>query len=191
MKANLNLHYADPFSFSSAKINPRVHTPEQISSLKKSIKKFGFLVPVLVDEKKELIAGHARVMAAQDLNMKEIPFIFITSLTEKEKKAFLLLENRLHEKSSWDWDLFTQEIESIKSDFDLMEIGFDSGDFSPEEKNLEFESENSDSESDSHDGEENPYDLKQFCLIVTLKSESQQKKVFQKLMAEGYEVRFA
>lgn len=188
MAKALKLEYADPVSFFSADINPRIHSPEQIFALKKSIKKFGFLVPVLVDPNKKLIAGHARVMAAQELKMREIPFLSVSSLTEKEKKAFLLLENRLHEKSSWDWNLFSQEIQNLKEDFDLAEIGFDSDDFFVQEpsSNLEKESEDSSSEF-----EESAYDLQQFCLIVTLKNEKQQKKLFQKLMAEGYEVRFA
>lgn len=195
MKKKLQLHYADPFSFEKADINPRIHTPEQISSLQKSIKKFGFLVPVLVDKKKKLIAGHARVLAAQELQLESIPYLEVSNLSEKEKKAFLLLENRLHEKSSWDWELFSQEMRILQDDFDLQEIGFDRDDFSTILKNENLETENfeEDSEEDqnSKEKEKNEYALDEYCLIVTLQSEAQQKKVFQRLLSEGLEVRFA
>lgn len=95
--------------------NSRTHSEEQVNQIAKSISEFGFTNPVLIDENGGLIAGHGRVMAAKKLGVSKIPSITITGLTEAQKKAYVITDNKLAELSKWDLDVLKVEIESIAS----------------------------------------------------------------------------
>lgn len=107
--------------------NARIHGDEQVAQVAASIQEFGFTNPVLIDAKNGIIAGHGRVLAARKLGMKEVPCIRLTSLTEAQKKAYIIADNKLALNSSWDHELLAAEITFLKeSDFDLSLTGFDS-----------------------------------------------------------------
>ena len=106
--------------------NTRTHTDEQVNQVASSIKEFGFTNPVLIDNQGGIIAGHCRVLAAGKLNLKEVPCIELSHLTEAQKKAYIIADNKLALNAGWNEDLLKIELESLKElDFDLDVLGFD------------------------------------------------------------------
>ena len=107
------------------KKNQKKHPKEQIEKLKKSISKYGFNTPVIIDKDNVIIAGHGRLIAAKELNLKEISCVRKTDLTEEQVKAYRIMDNKSAE-SDWDLDLLQEELISLKElDFDLELTGFD------------------------------------------------------------------
>ena len=105
--------------------NSRTHSDEQVLQIASSIKEFGFTNPVLIDEQGGIIAGHGRIMAAQKLKMDEVPTITLSDLSEAQKKAYIIADNKLALNSGWDDELLKIELEQLKElDFDLGLIGF-------------------------------------------------------------------
>jgi DNA modification methylase len=105
--------------------NSRTHSDEQVLQIASSIKEFGFTNPVLIDGQGGIIAGHGRIMAAQKLKMDEVPTITLSDLSEAQKKAYIIADNKLALNSGWDADMLKIELEQLKElDFDLGLIGF-------------------------------------------------------------------
>ncbi|WP_108811841.1 DNA methyltransferase [Sphingorhabdus sp. Alg231-15] len=107
--------------------NARKHSAKQIDQIAKSIKQFGFTNPVLVDEHNNVIAGHGRIAAAKKLDISDVPTACITGLSEADRKAYIIADNRLAELADWDDDLLKLELEGIldlEPDFDPDSIGF-------------------------------------------------------------------
>ena len=105
--------------------NSRTHSDEQVLQIASSIKEFGFTNPVLIDDQGGIIAGHGRIMAAQKLKMDEVPTITLSDLSEAQKKAYIIADNKLALNSGWDDELLKIELEQLKElDFDLSLIGF-------------------------------------------------------------------
>ena len=105
--------------------NSRTHSDEQVLQIASSIKEFGFTNPVLIDGQGGIIAGHGRIMAAQKLKMDEVPTITLSDLSEAQKKAYIIADNKLALNSGWDDELLKIELEQLKElDFDLGLIGF-------------------------------------------------------------------
>ena len=108
--------------------NSRTHSPEQIEQICNSIKEFGFTNPVLIDEKDNIIAGHGRLMASKMLKMSEVPCIVLKGLTEAQKKAYIIADNKMALNSGWDENLLKIELEALEElDFDLELTGFSVG----------------------------------------------------------------
>jgi len=106
--------------------NARTHSDEQILQLRASLREFGFVNPVLVDRDYNIIAGHGRVVAAKAEKLTEIPCVFVEHLTEAQKKAYVLADNRIALNAGWDEDMLVVEIEELKAlDFDIDLMGFD------------------------------------------------------------------
>lgn len=106
-------------------MNSRAHSPEQIAQIAASIKEFGFTNPVLTDGDNGIIAGHGRVMAAQKLELEELPCIELPYLTEAQRKAYVIADNKLAINSSWDYEKLEIEIRGLDDlGFDLELIGF-------------------------------------------------------------------
>jgi len=107
--------------------NARTHSPEQIKQIQASIREFGFVNPVLIDGKFNIIAGHGRILAAKAEGLKEVPCVLVEHLTEAQKKAYILADNKLALNAGWDMEMLKIEIEELKGlDFDIGLIGFDS-----------------------------------------------------------------
>lgn len=105
--------------------NAKVHSEDQVTRIASSIREFGFLNPVIIDKDFNIIAGHGRVMAAKKLEMKEVPCLFVEGLTDAQRKAYILADNKLGELAEWDTDLVTSELEMLlDQDFDIDLIGF-------------------------------------------------------------------
>lgn len=108
------------------KDNARKHSPKQIEQLAQSIRKFTFLAPVIIDDGNLLLCGHARVEAAQLAGMATVPAIRVGHLSEYQKRAFMIADNRLAELASWDEVLLKKELQFLSGyDFDFSAIGFD------------------------------------------------------------------
>jgi ParB-like chromosome segregation protein Spo0J len=106
--------------------NARTHSDEQVAQIAASIKEFGWTNPILTDGENGIIAGHGRLAAARKLGMDEIPAIQLDGLTEAQKKALILADNKLALNSTWDYELLKIEIENlIELDFDVDLLGFD------------------------------------------------------------------
>lgn len=106
--------------------NARTHSAEQINKIRSSLREFGFINPVIIDRNFGIIAGHGRVMAAKAENISEVPCVFVDGLTEAQKKAYILADNRLALDAGWDEELLKIELESLKEmDFDISFTGFD------------------------------------------------------------------
>lgn len=107
--------------------NARTHSPEQVQKLAGSIKEFGFLNPVVISEDGGILAGHGRVMAAQKLGIKQVPCVVENHLTETQKKAYILADNRLALDAGWDEEMLNLELKDIVDQgFDINITGFES-----------------------------------------------------------------
>lgn len=106
--------------------NARTHNAEQINKLRSSLREFGFINPVIIDRDFNVIAGHGRIMAAKEEGIKEVPCVFVDYLTEAQKKAYIIADNRMALDAGWDEELLRVEIEALQAeDFDLGLTGFD------------------------------------------------------------------
>jgi len=106
--------------------NARTHSDTQIASLAASIREFGFNNPILVDGQRGVIAGHGRILAARQLGMSELPVIELSHLTDTQKRAFILAENKLTERAGWDVELLSLEMAELDAaGVDLGLTGFD------------------------------------------------------------------
>ena len=105
--------------------NPRQHSPEQVRQIAASIKEFGWTVPILVDASGVVIAGHGRLLAAEQIGLSEVPAIRIEHLTENQIRAYRIADNRLTELGEWHLESLSDEIEALSlADFDVTLTGF-------------------------------------------------------------------
>jgi ParB-like chromosome segregation protein Spo0J len=105
--------------------NSRTHSEEQVTAIAASIKEFGFTNPVLIDEGNGIIAGHGRVLAAKKLGLTEVPVIVLSHLTEAQRKAYVIADNKLALNAGWDLELLSIEMRGLNdAGFDLNLIGF-------------------------------------------------------------------
>lgn len=105
--------------------NAKIHGSDQIEQLRRSLRQFGFVSPVLIDEDKNLIAGHGRVEAARAEGMTEVPYVTVSDLTEAQRRAYIIADNRLAEAGVWDAARLKFEMEELSSlSFDTSLTGF-------------------------------------------------------------------
>ena len=106
--------------------NARTHSPEQIKKLRASLREFGFINPVIIDKDFNVIAGHGRLLAAREEGITEVPCVFVDYLTEAQKKAYIIADNRMAMDAGWDEELLRVEIEALQAEaFDISLTGFD------------------------------------------------------------------
>lgn len=106
--------------------NAKIHGAAQLEKLKKSIERFGFITPCLIDKDFNLIAGHGRLMAAKELHFQKVPCIFVEGLSESQRKAYILADNKLGEIAEWNMELLDQEIRELtEAGFDITLTGFE------------------------------------------------------------------
>lgn len=105
--------------------NSRTHSPEQITALTRSMAQFGFTNPVLIDGANTIIAGHGRVMAAQALGLPLVPCIRLTHLSDAQRRAYVIADNKLAEQAGWDMATLAREVEDLSTEgFDIDLLGF-------------------------------------------------------------------
>ena len=109
--------------------NAKLHPTEQIERLKESIREFGFISPCLIDSENNIIAGHGRVEAAKSLGLKSVPCVYVEGLTDAQRRAYILADNRLTEMGGWDMDIVSQEVEWLRGEgFNIDVTGFTADD---------------------------------------------------------------
>lgn len=106
--------------------NARTHSDEQILQIASSIAEFGFANPILTDENGRILAGHGRYMAAKQLGLKTVPTVVLEGLSQAQKKAFVIADNKIAENAGWDRELLISEIADLEDvNFNLDLLGFD------------------------------------------------------------------
>ncbi|MFR6399910.1 ParB N-terminal domain-containing protein [Ruminococcus sp.] len=106
--------------------NARTHNKEQILKLRSSLREFGFVNPVIIDREYNVLAGHGRIEAAKEEGIAEVPCVFADHLTEAQKKAYILADNRMALDAGWDEELLSVEMQELQElGFDLSMTGFD------------------------------------------------------------------
>jgi hypothetical protein len=130
--------------------NARTHSPEQVAKIAQSIEEFGFTNPILVDGDAGIIAGHGRLMAAKRLGLETVPIIELTHLSEAQKRAYVLADNRLAEDAGWDEEMLAAELAALRE----MELDLELTGFSDEEIDdlLSAETEDFDTEEEVNAG---------------------------------------
>lgn len=101
--------------------NARVHTSAQIAKIAHSIRRYGFISPVIIDRDRNVIAGHGRIQAAKSIGMKEVPCVLIEDLSDQERREYIHVDNKLSELSSWDKGILDVELQELP---ELIEFGF-------------------------------------------------------------------
>ncbi len=165
--------------------NSRTHSDEQVAQIAASIRAFGFTNPVLIDEDGGIIAGHGRVMAARKLAMTEVPVLVLAGLSETQKRAYIIADNKIALNAGWDDGMLQIELEALSdADFDLDILGF-----SDDELGIFLGGTGGDQEEGR---EELPADgnyKEQHGVIVMCADVLEQEVVFNKLVTLGYSVK--
>ena len=106
--------------------NAKLHSEDQVERIANSIKEFGFISPCLIDKDYNIIAGHGRVLRAQKIGLGSVPCVFIEGLTEAQRKAYIIADNRLTELGEWDFETLNEELDYLlENDFDINITGFE------------------------------------------------------------------
>jgi hypothetical protein len=158
--------------------NSRTHSDAQIAQLVASLREFGFTNPILIDDKNGIIAGHGRLKAAQELDYETVPTIELSELTEQQRRAYIIADNKLALNAGWDNELLAFEIQ------DLLEAGYDLGltGFSDEEiKALNF----NDAEIDEDFKE--PSDESRNTLLIECTGERELETLYEEMQKRGFE----
>lgn len=127
MKTNKNIEHVTIRDLAPWARNARTHSKKQVRQIADSIEQFGFTNPVLIDETRTILAGHGRVEAAKLLGMSDVPCLQLDHMTETEKRAYVLADNKLALNAGWDEDLLATELGALMSDdldFDIGLTGF-------------------------------------------------------------------
>lgn len=125
---NLKIENINITDIRAYKNNPKLHNRAQVAKIRESIREFGFINPVLLDENLEIIAGHGRVAAAKDIGMRDVPAIILSHLTDAQKRAYRIADNKLTELGKWSIELLNlefSELSNLDLDFNLEITGFE------------------------------------------------------------------
>lgn len=126
MEQTTEYYFADVKSLIPYARNARTHSDMQVAQIAASIKEFGFLNPIVITEDNTILCGHGRLMAAQKLGLKKVPCVKESHLTETQRRAFIIADNKLSLNAGWDNELLSVELSELQgADFDLELLGFD------------------------------------------------------------------
>jgi len=158
--------------------NSRTHSDEQVAQIAASIREFGWTNPILIDGESGIIAGHGRLAAARKLGLKKIPVIELKHLSETQKKALIIADNKLALNAGWDNELLALEFEELKLEgFDLELLGFDKNEI---DKLFENNIDDDEIKEVSDDGNRN-------LLLIETISEMELQKLFDEMKERGFE----
>ena len=161
--------------------NSRTHSDAQVAQIAASVREFGWTNPVLVDGENGIIAGHGRVLAARKLGMEEVPCIELAGLTDTQRRAYIIADNKLALNGGWDDELLALELGELNAaDFDMALIGFDAGELSAAmglDEELDGEAPKIDEGIDYKE---------KFAIIVDCADEAEQQATFERLDSMGF-----
>lgn len=161
--------------------NARTHSDSQVAQIAASIREFGFTNPVLIDAEGGIIAGHGRVLAARKLQLAEVPCLRLSHLTETQRRAYIIADNKLAMNSGWDDDLLEIELAGLSEDgFDMGLLGFSAGELSAAlglDEELDGEAPKLDAGIDYKE---------KFAIIVDCADEAEQQATFERLDSMGF-----
>jgi len=158
--------------------NARTHSEAQVKQIAASIKEFGFNNPILISSGNDIVAGHGRALAAAKLGLETVPTIELGHLSDTQRRAYVLADNRLAELSGWDMEMLKTEIAELdEQDFEISMLGF--GDYLIDEKFV----------PDIPDDDEPKKKEVKFILLVTLDNEDTQQDLFNELNERGFKVK--
>jgi len=156
--------------------NPRMHSPEQIDKIARSIETFGFTNPILVDENDGILAGHGRLAAAQKLGLVQVPVVPLDNLSEDQKRLYIIADNRIALDAGWDPQLLAGELaELAQEDIDLTLTGFEEDEIEDLIAGADGEAPDQSSPSETKIG-----------VFVNCSGPRQQKKVIALLAENGF-----
>ena len=161
--------------------NARTHSDAQIDAIAESIRQFGFNAPVLIDDDDGVIAGHARLAAARKLELDTVPCVRLSHLSDAQRRAYILADNRLAEMAVWDEELLKSEL----SELSILDVELDLS-------FLDFKFDDLLSENGDNHGSQKPKEPKLlhiFEVSVVCKDEYEQKAVYEHLTQLGYKCR--
>ena len=143
--------------------NSRTHSDAQVAQIAASVREFGWTNPVLVDGENGIIAGHGRVLAARKLGMEEVPCIELAGLSDTQRRAYIIADNKLALNGGWDDELLALELGELHAaDFDMALLGFDAGELSAA-MGLDSLPDNSEPESSSKEIDPDEYKMGCMC----------------------------
>ncbi len=161
--------------------NSRTHSDTQVAQIAASVREFGWTNPVLVDGENGIIAGHGRVLAARKLGMEEVPCIELAGLTDTQRRAYIIADNKLALNAGWDDELLALELGELNAaDFDMALLGFDAGELSAAmglDEELDGEAPKIDEGIDYKE---------KFAIIVDCADEAEQQATFERLDSMGF-----
>ena len=158
--------------------NSRTHPEKQIEQIASSMREFGFTAPILCDENNTVLAGHGRLLAAKKLKLDRVPVVRVEHLSEAQKKAYVIADNKIAMNSGWDLDLLNVELEFLsESDYDMGLLGFETEEL---EKNMGLDVDEEEGEDDSDQIQE------KWEIIITCENESHQTQLLDEF--EGRDI---
>lgn len=147
--------------------NAKVHTGEQIEQIKKSIEQFGFNDPIAVWKDNEIVEGHGRLLAVMEMDeVEKVPVIRLDNLTDEQRKAYMIVHNKIAERSSWNDEILGDELKEIIGDFDLTELGFGEFELSMLTEDFDPVSYQDDEVIEEYGGKEDEYLAKKRIIIT-------------------------
>ena len=193
---NLEITYLSVNTLAEYKSNVKTHSPEQVEAIAKSIVEFGFNNPILIDEVGEIIAGHGRIMGAKLAGMDQVPCIVLEDLSEVQKKAYRIADNKIHELGGWDLERLSLELNAINDEgFDLDFTGFDPDELnrllaeSGEDANYSSEGllfDEEDSNESKSDSENESDQTQKFTFVVSNQEAGNVHNALKKAMGDNY-----
>lgn len=162
--------------------NSRTHSDGQVAQIAASIKQFGFTNPVLIDSEGGIIAGHGRVLAARKLGLAAVPTITLGHLSETQRRAYVIADNKLAENAGWDEELLQIELQDLQAaEFDMALLGF-SADELADAMGITREL-----DGQAPAGPDKGIDYKEsFAVLVECTDETHQQEVFERLASMGF-----
>ena len=175
--AELKIVYLDPNELTPYENNTRKHAPSDIESIKKSIEQDGFNDPIGIwGENNIIVEGHGRQIAAVEMGLKKVPCIRLDHLTDTQRREYAIRHNRTAELSAWDFTALEEELAALDiNGIDMSDLKFD------------FKSEFGEDEPPAPNTESSFHYAEQYAVTVLVKDEAEQREVYERLTAEGYE----
>lgn len=178
----LQVEYRDVSGLIPYARNSRTHSDEQVAQIAASIREFGFTNPVLVDEQGGIIAGHGRVLAARKLGLQDVPTICLRGLTEAQRRAYVIADNKLALNAGWDSEMLAVELDDLQGiEFDVSLLGFNT-------KELGQLLGTPATVPDTAEDGESAY-REQYGVIVICADAEEQEQAYNRLQELGYQCR--